>query len=143
MAGLDYNSPKTTVDLQSRKDAERWFVAAQYDLETAEAMLRAGRYLYVLFCCQQVTEKHLKGLVVARTGQMPPKLHDLLRLSEFAGVHNASAEQRLLADLNGYYVETRYPEEVTGLAAQLSSETAEECLKNVRGYLGWLDRTQK
>ncbi len=42
-------------------DAQRWHELAQYDLGTADAMLSAGRYLYVLFCCQQAIEKHLKG----------------------------------------------------------------------------------
>ena len=33
-----------------------WVDQAQYDLETAHAMLASGRYLYVLFCCQQAVE---------------------------------------------------------------------------------------
>jgi len=32
---------------------EYWKDAAIYDLETAEAMLDSGRYLYVVFMCQQ------------------------------------------------------------------------------------------
>jgi len=32
----------------SRKCVER----GQYDLDTADAMFKAGRHLYVLFCCQ-------------------------------------------------------------------------------------------
>jgi HEPN domain-containing protein len=38
-------------------DAQRWRELALYDLGTADAMLSAGRYLYVLFCCQQAIEK--------------------------------------------------------------------------------------
>lgn len=34
-------------------DAERWRELAAYDFGTAEAMLSAGRYLYVLFCCNK------------------------------------------------------------------------------------------
>jgi HEPN domain-containing protein len=53
-------------------DAERWRELAAYDLGTADAMLAAGRYLYVLFCCQQAAEKHLKGLIVERCSTFPP-----------------------------------------------------------------------
>lgn len=37
---------------------------AEYDLETARAMLDAGRFLYILFCCQQAIAKALKALII-------------------------------------------------------------------------------
>ena len=37
--------------------AEKWAAQSLYDIETAKAMLDTGRYLYVLFCCQQAVEK--------------------------------------------------------------------------------------
>ena len=49
-----------------------WIEQSTYDLETARAMLTSGRYLYVLFCCQQAVEKTLKALIVHRTGEFPP-----------------------------------------------------------------------
>ena len=41
-----------------------WETSAEYDLLTAEAMQKAGRYLYVAFMCQQAIEKINKGLYV-------------------------------------------------------------------------------
>lgn len=67
-------------------DAQRWYELAQYDLGTADAMLSAGRYLYVLFCCQQAMEKHLKGLIVERCGIFPPRTHDLTKLAQTATI---------------------------------------------------------
>lgn len=37
-----------------------WEDIAQYDLETAKAMLSSGRFLYVVFMCQQSIEKIIK-----------------------------------------------------------------------------------
>ena len=34
-----------------------WEDIAEYDFETANAMLNSGRYLYVVFMCQQAIEK--------------------------------------------------------------------------------------
>ena len=34
-----------------------WEALAIYDLETADAMLKSGRYMYVAFTCQQAIEK--------------------------------------------------------------------------------------
>jgi HEPN domain-containing protein len=49
---------------------EYWLEIADYDLETAKAMLDTGRYLYVGFMCHQVIEKALKA-VIASTGGEP------------------------------------------------------------------------
>ncbi len=55
-----------------KKASKRWFEQAEYDLDTALAMLESGRYLYVLFCCQQAIEKGLKAVIVEQTGNFPP-----------------------------------------------------------------------
>ena len=47
-----------------------WLEIADYDLETAKAMLETGRYLYVGFMCHQVIEKTLKA-VVSSIGKIP------------------------------------------------------------------------
>ena len=38
-----------------------WIDIAEYDMETASAMLQTGRYLYVGFMCHQTMEKILKA----------------------------------------------------------------------------------
>jgi HEPN domain-containing protein len=50
---------------------EGWATQSLYDIETAKAMLDTGRYLYVLFCCQQAVEKMLRALM-ARTKNCHP-----------------------------------------------------------------------
>jgi HEPN domain-containing protein len=96
-------------------DAQRWRDLAVYDLGTAEAMLAAGRYLYVLFCCQQAVEKHLKGLIVERCGIFPPRTHDLAKLAHGANITPNDGQDLFLRTLTKYYVGTRYPEEVRTL----------------------------
>ena len=39
-----------------------WLKIANYDLKTAEAMLKSKRYLYVGFMCNQSIKKILKGI---------------------------------------------------------------------------------
>lgn len=43
-------------------DKNYWIEIAKYDLETAEAMLKSKRYLYVGFMCHQSIEKILKAI---------------------------------------------------------------------------------
>lgn len=68
------------------KDVKYWHELSVYDMDTAKAMYKTGRYLYVLFMCQQSVEKMLKGLVVQETGSFPPKTHDLERLGGLTGI---------------------------------------------------------
>jgi HEPN domain-containing protein len=48
--------------MDAQEKYEYWLDTAEYDLATAEAMLKAGRWLYVVFTCQQAIEKLSKGL---------------------------------------------------------------------------------
>lgn len=62
-------------------DADGWSTLSARDLAAAKALLAAGVHLAIGFHCQQAVEKTLKGLYVARTGEVPPRTHDLARLA--------------------------------------------------------------
>jgi HEPN domain-containing protein len=115
-----------------------WVDRARYDLETARAMLAAGRYLYVLFCCQQAVEKALKGLIVRRTGTLPPRLHNLSRLAEVAGTEVDQERTRFLGELSAYYIQSRYPEEIQVTGSAITQELAEEILGKTEQSIRWI-----
>lgn len=50
------------LSMDKKEKVEYWLDIADYDLETAKSMLTSGRYLYVVFMCQQAIEKLLKAL---------------------------------------------------------------------------------
>ena len=117
---------------------ERWVEQSQYDLDTARAMLRSGRFLYVLFCCQQAVEKMLKGLIVKKTGEFPPRLHSLMRLAEAAGLTLDSPRADFLGELSAYYIQSRYPEEIEAMSEQVTIEIASDTLEKTEELLQWL-----
>jgi len=92
-------------------------------------MLASERYLYVLFCCQQTIEKALKAVIVQRTAELPPRLHNLLKLAEAAQIELDPEQTVFLAELNGYYIKTRYPEEIGLLGKRVTREMAQETLR--------------
>lgn len=116
------------------KDVKYWTDLAEYDIETAEAMYKSGRYLYVLFTCEQAVEKMLKAAVVNTTGKFPPKTHDLVRLAELAAVNFEPDDREFLGKLSFYYIQSRYPQETL----DVPRGTTEECLKKTREILKWL-----
>jgi HEPN domain-containing protein len=122
--------------------AKYWIKLADYDIETARAMLKSGRYLYVGFMCHQTVEKALKG-VIARCcaeGEIPPKIHDLSKLSIRAGILDSMTEeqQNFIEDLNPLNIEARYPEYKDEIAAGLTDENCKELITGAEELLCWI-----
>lgn len=106
-------------------------------------MLRTGRYLYVLFCCQQAAEKKLKALIVQETHRLPPRSHDLALLISRTPANPSESQMLLLKKLAHYYIETRYPQELGGMADEVDAQSATKYLEETREFLAWLDHWLK
>jgi len=65
------------------ENTEYWLDLAEYDFDTARAMLAAGKFLYVGFMCHQTIEKTLKAVISSNLeeGDMPQKIHDLVKFA--------------------------------------------------------------
>ena len=72
-----------------------WIEMSDYDLETADAMLVTGRYLYVGFMCHQTIEKILKAYWSNCLEEIPLKIHSLSRLAEKTGIDQELSEEQL------------------------------------------------
>ncbi|HNR12930.1 MAG TPA: HEPN domain-containing protein [Thermodesulfobacteriota bacterium] len=116
----------------------RWMEQARYDFDTAKAMFESGRYLYVLFCCQQAVEKALKAVIVKRTEEFPPRVHSLMRLAEYASLEPSEERAALLRELSAYYIQTRYPEEIENSSTQIGAELCLEILHRTEEVFAWL-----
>jgi HEPN domain-containing protein len=79
--------------MESDERVRYWLDLAQYDLDTAQAMLETKRYLYVGFMCHQTVEKALKGLIVQFKAENPPPIHSLLRLADLSGCKEEAEER--------------------------------------------------
>ena len=113
----------------SERDVKSWVDASRYDLETARALLKSRRYLYVLFMCQQAIEKILKACATAKTGEFPPRIHNLTRLGELVALDFTEEERKLLERLSLYYLQSRYPPEIQALVKKVSGSMAASQLR--------------
>jgi HEPN domain-containing protein len=116
----------------------QWAERARYDLDTANAMFRAGRYLYVLFCCQQAVEKALKAVIVKRTGTLPPRIHNLSRLAEVAEIESDHEQSQFLSELSAYYIQSRYPEEIAAAGSMITEELAGKVFGKTEQTITWV-----
>jgi HEPN domain-containing protein len=129
----------------SEKIIQNWYSLAKYDLESAEMMLKSGRYLYVAFLCQQTIEKTLKGLFVKETLQTPPYTHNLRRLAKQLSFYENLDQEQLdrLDRLNVYYIESRYTETLEEMKKAIGSDEAHKILKECREMIKWLEAYKK
>jgi HEPN domain-containing protein len=120
------------------KLTEQWFTQADYDLDTAEYMLKGERYFYAVFMVHLAVEKALKGLWQARLQAMPPKTHNLLYLMEKIGVQAPAGVDQFLTTLNDVSVPTRYPDDLQKILADYSEVAVREILAKSREVLSWI-----
>ena len=116
-----------------------WVERAEYDLETAKAMLETARYLYVAYMCQQAVEKLLKALIAQQNKETLP-IHNLNRLAEIAGIsdHLDPEQFGFLAELTPYCVEARYGDYKESLSEIVNAEKAKVVYEKTREIFGWL-----
>jgi len=119
-----------------------WRDIAQYDLNTAQAMYKTGRWLYVVFMCQQAIEKLCKGLYLLFIDDNIPRIHDINSLvTKFSDrlPETIDDNNRLLfAKLSAFYLNNRYPEYKERLSMSLTKKEARDILKKTKEVFKWL-----
>ena len=121
---------------------DHWLDIAQYDLETADAMLSGGRWLYVVFMYQQAIEKLVKGLYTLYVDDNIPRIHNIKTIIE-------RFEDKLLViikdekydffdTLSAYYLNNRYPDFIQKLTLQITEKEANDILLKTKDMFTWL-----
>lgn len=119
---------------------EYWLDLCDYDIDTADALLSTGRYLYVGFMCHQVFEKALKAYWCHSLKTTPLKTHTLRRLAYLTGlIKELSDKQKILIDsVEPLNIECRYPEYKRRLSQKLNEETCKTLIANTKEFLSWI-----
>jgi len=78
------------------KQIEYWRTGAEEDFAAAQSLLEKGHLRHALFFAHLALEKMLKALVTQRTREVPPRIHNLLRLASLAGLEIRSEQKILL-----------------------------------------------
>jgi HEPN domain-containing protein len=126
------------MDVQQQIDY--WRQSSQDDLEAAETLFNDRKFRQALFFVHLSIEKILKAHVVKHTQDVPPRIHDLLRLVKLAGLDIPDLHMRYLARIQSYCLEGRYPD--LQPAPPSETETKNELLETRKIYL-WLDNQLK
>ena len=120
-----------------------WVELSDYDLKTADAMLKTKRYLYVGFMCHQVIEKALKAVYSKRMEDTPPFVHKLVVIARQGGFYEQlSEEQQDFIDwLEPLNIKARYPDHKKALARKLTQAKCKEILGKTKDLQRWIKET--
>ncbi len=122
-----------------------WIETSLYDLEVAASLLKKKHYTYVAFMCHQSVEKMLKAIYVKKQNSFPPKIHNLLRLTEMTDIRQALTHEQLifLAELDPINIEARYPSYKENIRNALTKKEAKKILIQSKEFAGWLESRLK
>jgi HEPN domain-containing protein len=126
-----------------RKDTENFMMSAEYDLGTAEHMLKSGRYIYVVFMCHLALEKMLKAVAVETTNSIAPKTHNLIYLTKLGNIDFPPKYLEFVSKINNASIITRYPEDFSKLVEVYPSDVVSSYLKQTQDVIAWLKQNEK
>lgn len=121
-----------------KKTTQNWINTSDYDFKTAESLLKAKRYVYVIFMCHLAIEKILKAIISELQNETPPYSHNLKRLAQLGKIDLPDDLKVFINEINLKSVPTRYPEDLEKLSRQLDSAAAKRYLLESKRILEWL-----
>ena len=123
---------------------KKWLERVDYDLQTADAMLETGRYIYAVFMCQQAVEKVMKAFINNKGNEVLP-IHNLRRLSENSELIKELNEGQMmkLDFLSQYYINARYKEDIVELSKGITKEFSAGIITFTKEIIEWVIQKMK
>lgn len=118
-----------------QKQVEYWKNGADEDIKAAEALLDKASYRHALFFLHLTIEKILKAHVSKVTVDIPPRIHNLLRLAEIAGLELPDEYSKFIRYLNRHQMDGRYPDQTS---AVIDKDRAKRDMEKTREIFEWL-----
>ncbi|QDA60461.1 HEPN domain-containing protein [Hymenobacter jejuensis] len=108
-----------------------WKETAEQDWSSAQVLFGAGNYLNSLFLAHLVIEKLSKALwVQENTDDYPPRIHNIIRLLAATSYALNPAETVLVAELNQFQMEGRYPDYSRTVYQQATASHTQNVLRD-------------
>lgn len=117
-----------------------WQELSDYDIDTAVAMHKTKRYLYVGFMCHQAIEKIFKAYYTKLTSEIAPFTHNLSYLAKKGGFYESFSEEQkdLIDQIEPLNIETRYPSQKERLLKSLTYEKCMDIIEKTKQLQLWI-----
>ena len=112
-----------------------WLEGGQEDWLAACSLIEHGHHRQGLFMAHLALEKFLKAKVCRQTGDLAPRLHNLVQLAALAEINPTPEYLDTLADMNDFNLEGRYPQE---MAAPPTAAESRAFMARAKEVMEWL-----
>jgi len=117
------------------KQIKYWREGAIEDWDVARDLVEKNRSRHGLFFAHLSLEKALKAQVCRVTADLAPRIHNLVRLAEIAKLNLQPAQLDVLAEMNAFNIEGRYPD---SLSAPPEKKEAARYIRQAEKVFKWL-----
>jgi len=123
-----------------QKNITYWIELSDYDLETAEAMLKSKRYLYVGFMCHQTLEKIFKAYYTYIKNETAPFSHSLSYLAKKGEFyqHFSDSQKDFIDQIEPLNIEARYPSHKERVLKSLIEAKCIEIIHKTKEIQSWI-----
>jgi len=119
------------------KQITYWQDGAGEDFEVARQLIASDKVRHGLFFAHLALEKLLKAMFCQTTNTIAPRTHNLVRLAEMSEITLPETTLDLLAEMNEFNLEGRYP---VPFLRPISKSEAENYMIKTEEVLKWLTR---
>ena len=119
-----------------------WLMSSKDNFETASATLKAGRYNFAMFMCQQAVEALLKAVFIILKNERPEYIHKLPRLVELTGIKVPKSVDEKILKIDAHYIKARYKEDRFNEKIY-NKRNATSLLKDTEDVIRWYTKKLK
>ena len=115
-----------------------WIDASEVDFKAMENLFKSKDYVWSLFIGHLVIEKLLKALAIVQGRGSVPKIHDLNKLANSAGLQLDDQQKNLFDVITSFNIETRYPDYKKEFFRKCDSDFTSRYIEEIKEIRLWL-----
>ncbi len=115
-----------------------WVETANRDYNTMLNLFKSKDYHWSLFMGHLVIEKLLKAIYVKNVDNNPPRIHDLLRLSEKAQIYTTEVQKDELDLVTTFNINARYPDYKQSFYKKCDYDFTMSNIEKIKELRAWL-----
>jgi HEPN domain-containing protein len=115
-----------------------WIDSSDNDFNAMRHLFEKGDYSWSLFIGHLVIEKLLKGFYVQQVDITPPFTHDLIRISEKAGLQLTENQKDILDTISAFNLQARYDDYKMTFNRKCTKTFTEKWIGRITEFRQWL-----
>ena len=115
-----------------------WIDTSEQDFNTMLHLYGTKDYHWSLFIGHLVIEKLLKAVYVKKQDSNVPRLHDLLRIADLAGLNTNDEQKDMLDLITTFNISARYPDYKQSFYKKCTEEFTTQSIAKIKELRSWL-----